>query len=150
MHSVSTISPTIDTEQVVKRIRDLPSMPAVMVALLASTEQDDIDSRVLAGKIALDPALTAKTLRLANSSFYGMPTQVASIQQAVFVLGIHNIRTLVAVCSVIDSFASARESSFKFTQFWRHSIATAVCAKALARQTARISIPHLLPVCCTI
>lgn len=122
----------MNADDVIKAVRDLPSLPAVVSELLASMDQDDIDTHVLAAKITLDQALTAKTLRLANSSFYGMPSKVTSIQQAISVLGFHAIRTLVTACSVTGSFKPVPGSQFDFQAFWRHAIASAVCARVLA------------------
>ena len=59
----------IAADDIIKCVRDLPSLPAVVAELLATIEHVDIDTHVLAAKIALYQALTAKTLRLANSSF---------------------------------------------------------------------------------
>ena len=123
----------IPTEEVIKRIHDLPSLSAVVVELMQTMEQEDIDVGALANKIALDQSLAAKTLRLANSSFYGMPSKVTTIQQAISVLGFHSIRTLVTACSITGSFPPGGSASFNFQGFWRHSVGTAVCAKLLAR-----------------
>jgi putative nucleotidyltransferase with HDIG domain len=123
----------ISLDEVVRRIHDLPSLPAVVAELLTSMEQDDIDLHYLAGRIALDQALTAKTLRLANSSFYGMPSKVTSIQQAMSVLGLHSVRTLVTACGVIGAVPASASAALDFDAFWRHAIATAVWARALAR-----------------
>ncbi len=123
----------IALDEVIRRVHDLPSLPAVVAELLTSMEQDDIDLHYLAGRIALDQALTAKTLRLANSSFYGMPSKVTSIQQAMSVLGLHSVRTLVTACGVIGAVPAASGPALNFDQFWRHAIATAVWARALAR-----------------
>jgi putative nucleotidyltransferase with HDIG domain len=120
-------------EDVARRVQDLPSLPAVVVDLLACVDQEGLDLQVLAGKLALDQSLSAKTLRLANSSFYGMPSRVTTIQQAVAVLGVHNIRTLVTACSITGSFSGAAGGSFDLPGFWRHSVGTAACARALAR-----------------
>ncbi len=123
----------IAIEDVVKRIKDLPSLSAVVLDLLSSMEQEDVVIDSLAEKILLDQSLTVKTLRLANSSFYGMQSKVTTIQQAISVLGFHSIRTLVMACSVTGSFAHSAHDNFDFKAFWRHSVASAVCAKALAR-----------------
>ncbi|MBC7455158.1 MAG: HDOD domain-containing protein, partial [Massilia sp.] len=88
----------IAIEEVVKRLRDLPSLPAVVIELLSTMEQEDIDIHLLGAKIALDQSLTAKTLRLANSSFYGLQSKVISIPQAISVLGFRSIRSLVTAC----------------------------------------------------
>ena len=122
----------IAAADIIKCVRDLPSLPAVVAELLATMEQEDIDTHVLAAKIALDQALTAKTLRLANSSFYGLQSKVTTIQQAISVLGFHSIRTLVTACSVTASFAPVKDVEFDFQAFWRHAIGGAVCARVLA------------------
>ncbi len=121
-------------EHIVRQIQELPSLPAVVLELLSSMDQDDIDVHVLAHKIELDQALAAKTLRIANSSFYGMQSKVTSIPQAVSVLGFHSIRTVVTACALTGSFAPAA-GGFDFQAFWRHSLATAIVARLLA--------PHL-------
>ncbi|SEN99374.1 HDIG domain-containing protein [Duganella sp. CF517] len=122
----------IAADDIIKCVRDLPSLPAVVAELLATMEREDIDTHVLAAKIALDQALTAKTLRLANSSFYGLQSKVTTIQQAISVLGFHSIRTLVTACSVTASFTPDKDIEFDFQAFWRHAIGSAVCARALA------------------
>jgi HD-like signal output (HDOD) protein len=112
----------IAAADIIKCVRDLPSLPAVVAELLATMEQEDIDTHVLAAKIAL----------LANSSFYGLQSKVTTIQQAISVLGFHSIRTLVTACSVTASFAPVKDVEFDFQAFWRHAIGSAVCARVLA------------------
>jgi HD-like signal output (HDOD) protein len=123
----------IALDDLVRRIQDLPSLPAVVAELLSSMEQDDLDLHYLAGRIALDQALTAKTLRLANSSFYGMASKVTSIQQAMSVLGTQSVRTMVTACGVIGAMPRSASVVLDFDAFWRHAIATAVWARTLAR-----------------
>lgn len=123
----------IALDDVVRSVHDLPSLPAVVAELLTSIDDERTDLQHLASRIALDQALTAKTLRLANSSFYGMPSKVTSIQQAMAVLGLHSVRTLVTACGVIDAVPPAG-AALDLPRFWREAIATAVWARALARQ----------------
>lgn len=124
----------IAIEDIVKHIRDLPSLPAVVIELLATMDQEDVDIHALGARIALDQSLTAKTLRLANSSFYGVPSTVTSIVQAISVLGFRSIRTLVTACAVTGSFPANACADFNFQAFWCHSVATGVCAQLLARR----------------
>ncbi len=118
---------------VIKSIRDLPSLPAVILELMGSIDQEDASIKQLAIKISQDPALSAKALRLANSSFYGMQCMVTTIQQAIAVLGFDTVRTLVTSAAVIDKFSGTEKGGFNYQMFWRQSIATAICAKLLAR-----------------
>lgn len=115
-------------------IDDLPSLPAVVMELLGSIDQEDIDIAVLARKVSNDPALTAKTLRLANSSAFGLQVKASTIQQAMTFLGFQATRNLVLAVALTGCFPAGRCRGFNNKAFWRHSIATATCARALARR----------------
>jgi putative nucleotidyltransferase with HDIG domain len=84
--------------------------------------------------VSYDQALTAKTLRLANSSSYGVQVEVTTIQQAITFLGFQTTRNLITAAAITGCFPSGRCPGFNDKGFWRHSIATAVCARALARR----------------
>ncbi len=124
---------TVSITEIVKSIRDLPSLPAVVMELMSCIDQEDSGANLLGEKISRDQALAAKTLRLANSSFYGMQRKISTIPQAIAVLGLNSVRTLVAAVAVSNAFPGSSAGRFDFSMFWRHSIATALCAKALAR-----------------
>lgn len=115
-------------------LQDLPSLPAVVMELLGSIDQDDIDISVLARKVSLDQALTAKTLRLANSASSGLQVRVTTIQQAITYLGFQATRNLITAAAVTGCFPEGKCPGFDHRTFWRHSIATAACAKVLARR----------------
>lgn len=119
--------------ELVKDVRDLPALPAIVAELMSSLGREDAGTGVLAEKLSQDQALTAKTLRLANSSFYGMQRKVDTIQQAVAILGFNSVRTLVTAAAVASTFPMDGPGPFDFRAFWRHAIASALCAKALAR-----------------
>ena len=118
---------------IIKSVRELPALPVIVIELMSTMDQEDAGGNELAEKLSRDQALTAKTLRLANSSFYGMQSKVTSIQQAIAILGFNGVRTLVTTAAVIGNFSGNKSSSFDFLGFWRHSVATAVCAKLLAK-----------------
>jgi putative nucleotidyltransferase with HDIG domain len=121
-------------ETVIAALQDLPSLPAVVMELLSSIDQEDIDISVLAKKVSHDQALTAKTLRLANSSLYGLQVKVTTIQQAITFLGFQTTRNLITAAAVTGCFPEGQCARFDDQAFWRHSIATAACAKVLARR----------------
>jgi putative nucleotidyltransferase with HDIG domain len=127
---MSKLSP----EQLAQGVQDLPSLPAVVMELLSNIEQENIDISVLAKKVSYDQALTAKTLRLANSSSSGLQVKVATIQQAITFLGFQTTRKLITAAAVTGCFPNGRCPGFNDKAFWRHSIATAVCSRSLARR----------------
>jgi len=130
----NTMNSIVSYEEVVRNLDDLPSLPAVVMELLNSIDQEDVDIAVLAKKVSHDQALTAKTLRLANSSLYGLQVKVTTIQQAITFLGFQTTRNLITAAALTGCFAEGHCPGFHHQAFWRHSIATAACAKVLARQ----------------
>ena len=128
------MSAMLTYDDVVKNLDDLPSLPAVVMELLNSIDQEDVDISVLAKKVSHDQALTAKTLRLANSSLYGLQVKVTTIQQAITFLGFQATRNLITAAALTGCFAERSCAGFDHKAFWRHSIASAACAKVLARQ----------------
>lgn len=125
--------PSKTLNEMIKNVRDLPSMPTIVLDLLHCIDQDEAGSKTLGEKISLDQALTAKTLRIANSSFYGMPRKVSTIQQAIAILGFDSVRTLVASVALTGAFPAGRLGRVNLEKFWQQSIATAICAKLLAK-----------------
>lgn len=119
--------------EVVKSVHDLPSLSMIVMEVLQTFEQTDVNTGLLADKVAKDQALAAKTLRLANSSFYGLQRKVATIQQAITVLGFDSVRTLITAAAITDVFSDAQGPFWDSRAFWRHSVGTALCAKMTAR-----------------
>lgn len=126
------MTPLVLTD-VIRHIRDLPSLPTVVIELIKSFEQEDASVAAVAEKVSRDQALAAKTLRLANSSFYGLQHKVKTIPQAITVLGFDSVRALIVSAGVIGSFSKGRHDTFDFAAFWQHSIGVALSAKSLAR-----------------
>ena len=122
----------LSPELLVATVRELPALPAVVLELMEMLAREGVAADSVAAKIAQDQALTAKTLRLANSSFYGMPRTVSRVSDAMAVLGLRTVRTVVVTAAVTGSFSPPRCQGFDFAAFWRHAIGTAVCARLLA------------------
>jgi putative nucleotidyltransferase with HDIG domain len=123
----------MSAEEFACELDDLPSPPAVVMELLNTIDQDDIDVAVLARKVSADQALTAKTLRLANSSLYGIAVKVTTIQQAITYLGFQATRNLVTAAALTGCFPNRQCAGFDARAFWRHAIGVGVCARVLAR-----------------
>lgn len=123
----------LTSSEVVARIRDLPSLPVVVIDLLNTIGKEDIDIKSLADRVARDQAITAKVLRLANSSFYGMSRKVTTIPQAISILGFETVRTLITAAAVTEQFSGKAQSTFDYLAFWRHALGTAICARVIAK-----------------
>lgn len=124
--------PVITKDQIFAKLHQLPAMPAVVQEVMASFKNDKLDSAVLAGKIAQDQGLSARVLRVANSSFYGLPRKVGSVQDAVVVLGFNSVRSLVLSAGFVHAFPPAPGSLFDRQAYWMRSFRVAAYTKALA------------------
>lgn len=131
---MTTLASGLSAAEVLAKVRELPPLPQALRALQQSLGDESAGAGRLARGLALDPALATKTLRLANSSIYGLSRQVHSLADAVAVLGVHNLRTMATAVGVVASFSALQCPGFEFRAFWRHSIGVAICARSLARQ----------------
>ncbi|MFQ3587197.1 MAG: HDOD domain-containing protein [Fimbriimonadaceae bacterium] len=116
-------------------LQDLPALPQVVTRILQETQKDDVSAVVLERLIGSDQALAAKTLRVVNSAYYGMESQVSSLSQAVVILGMQQLRNLVLSLSAI-SLMKARTPRQQELQrkYWMHAMATASSAQLIGKK----------------
>lgn len=119
--------------EIFARLHQLPAMPIVVQEVMDSFRDDKLDSTVLAHRIAQDQGLSAKVLRVANSSFYGLPRKIGSIQDAVVVLGFNTVRSLVLSAGFVHAFPPVPGSPFDRQAYWRRSFRVAAYTGALAQ-----------------
>ncbi|MFZ6677368.1 HDOD domain-containing protein [Undibacterium sp. Tian12W] len=110
----------------------LPSIPKVVQEVIDSFNNDDVSIDEIARKLSADQVLSAKLLRLANSSYYHASRTVGSVDDAVLMLGFMTVRTLVVSSGLTSGFKSMPGVDLK--QFWRYSLHTAVVSKWLAKK----------------
>jgi len=122
-----------NVSHVLDQVQKLPSMPSLVMEIMESLNKENVDVSTLANKVALDHAIVARVLRVANSPFFGMSRQIVTIPEAISVLGLNNLRGMVAAAAIINAFSSSR-SRFHWQKFWRHSIGAGACAKVLAKR----------------
>jgi len=121
-------------DHVIDQINDLPALPTIVQDLAKSHGDSEDDINYFTQQISLDQALSAKTLRFANSSFYGLQTKITTIRQAITLIGIDAVRHVITATSLTTYFPANGCAGFDFMGLWRHAVATAVCARVLARQ----------------
>lgn len=126
---------TLSVSQVMDEIIRLPSLPMVVLDVMRSFEKEDIEVDQIVNELAKDQALSARVLRLANSSFYGLQSKIATLHNAVVVIGFRQLRSTVAVVSITQCFTNRHLPNFDFPSFWRHSTAVGLAAQASAKKT---------------
>lgn len=119
-------------EALLQQQNALPSIPKVVQEVIDSFNNDSVSIDEIARKLSADQVLSAKLLRLANSSYYHASRSVGTVDDAVLMLGFMTVRTLVVSSGLTGGFKAMPGVDLK--QFWRYSLNTAVVAKWVARQ----------------
>lgn len=96
----------------VARVDGLPSMPAAYQEIVQCLQRPDAGVEDVGRIIGRDIGMTAKTLKLVNSAYFGLAQPVTSIEKAVFVLGMETIMSLVLSHEVFSRYEQARAGSF--------------------------------------
>ena len=114
----------------VKGCARLPSLRSIESALRDLLNSDRRYTHQISEVIRRDPSLTARLLRLVNSVYYGLTTPINSIEEAVFYLGVRQIRQLAMVTPVIEDFQKmAGNTPFPWREFWQHCIGVAIMTR---------------------
>ena len=131
------------TEQLKDRIQhfaNLPTLPQVATRLMNMINNPLTSASDVAFIVGQDLSLSAKVLRLANSAFYGIPRTITSINNAVVILGLKVINTMVLSLTVFDMFPEDRRIAALFNRkaFWLHSLSCGLIAKFLATRIRKV------------
>lgn len=114
---------------------NLPSPPTVATEILRLTRDEGVSLDDLAELISRDPALSAKFLKLANSSLFSSSAEVTSLDKAVMRLGIKTVKLMALSFSLVGSNSTG--GGLDFDAFWKRSLAEAVAGRELALMSDR-------------
>lgn len=120
-----------------RRAKDLPSPPAVVVRVIELTRDPNCRIEDLAAAIGQDPALATRLMRLANSSLYGVRFKVTDIEQAAVLMGMRTLKQLCIGLSLTSNLTDEgvdEENGFPVQIYWQHSLVAAVAAREIARR----------------
>lgn len=115
----------------------LPTLPGVAVKLLELTKDPETEIRQVIDVISADPAISAKILKSANSSFFGLASEVRTIDRAVPLLGTTVATSLALSFSLNDDAMSRGPVANHYEAYWRQSIVQACAAELLGRRQSK-------------
>lgn len=110
--------------------RALPAMSRTVSELLAEMNKEDPNPKRVSDLISQDPSLTTRVLRLSNSAFFRVSRKIGSAEEAVTMLGMTHVRSLVMAAALGSSFKNV--PGVNLPQFWRYSLRVADISKSLA------------------
>ncbi|MCF6251483.1 MAG: HDOD domain-containing protein [Methylococcaceae bacterium] len=115
------------------QVHKVPQVPEVIRILINQFNDPNVEMRDIARNVEKEPVISLKVLRLVNSAAYGLPKKLGSIEEAVVMLGMTKLKTLVIASGIVSAMPEIED--FDIKQFWLDSFSTASYAKWLANET---------------
>ncbi|ATC64238.1 histidine kinase [Nibricoccus aquaticus] len=149
MSSTSPITTTTPTKppfrtytdaEIMRRIDACPklaSLQSINRALAGLVNSEQSYNSQIAEIIRRDPSLTARLLRMVNSVYFGLTAKVNNIEEAVFYLGLRQIRELSMATPVIEELEKINRTSLRlpWKDLWKHSIGSAIMTREILATT---------------
>ncbi len=121
-----------EASEIAAAIRKLPPLPALLQELLRELQDQDADIGRLEERIASDPGLTTRVLKMANSPFYARSAEVVDVRRAVLTLGFRTVANLVVAAGLRSTMTStSRVPGFERNGIFLHSLATGLACSRL-------------------
>jgi HD-like signal output (HDOD) protein len=130
---------SLTPDALINKSTELVSPPNTYLQLMDLLNDPDSSIDDISAVINTDPALTTRLLKIVNSPFYGFPSQINTISRAITIVGTRELIQLVLATTVIERFNGIPDDLIDMTMFWKHSLASAVTAKLLAKQAGQRS-----------
>jgi HD-like signal output (HDOD) protein len=117
----------------IREISHIATLPEITLKIVELVEDPKSTAQDLHEVINNDPALCSRILKVVNSSFYGLPGQIGSINRAIVLLGLNAVKNIAIAASLAKLFrGGSLTPTFAARDLWAHSMATAAAAKAIA------------------
>lgn len=120
---------------IVGRIRKLPSLPSIYVALQNIIRDEEVTLRDVAKLVAADSALAARVLQIVNSAFFRLAKRISNVEQAVSYLGFNAIRNLAMSVEVFSQWPGGACGGLDMDKLQSHVHSVAAAASALTAKT---------------
>ncbi len=119
--------------EAIKQISHIATLPEITVKIIELVEDPTSTAQDLNNVISNDPALCSRILKVVNSSFYGLPGQIGSINRAIVLLGLNAVKNIAISASMAKLFRGGQLcDKFNARDLWMHAIATAAASKMIA------------------
>lgn len=124
----------LDDERLLERLKratNLPSPPSVAARVIELGEDPEVSVNAVAEAISLDPAMTTKILRIANSPLYARHRKIDNLRQAIMLFGLNGTLTLALSFSLVGTLRAHNGKGMDHTLYWRRSITAATACRVI-------------------
>lgn len=122
-----------ELQKAMTRVTEISSLPEVTTRIVELVEDPKSTAQDMHNVVKHDPALATKVLKVVNSSFYGLPSQISSLDRAIVMLGLSAVKNIALAASLSRLFRpGAISQRFAARDLWTHCVSVGVCARMLA------------------
>ncbi|MBN1982663.1 MAG: HDOD domain-containing protein [Chitinivibrionales bacterium] len=115
-----------------QKIKDLPTLPEVLLNVQAMISSEDTDAATLEHFICHDPALASSILKTANSVYYNHSNRrVTSVRESIVRIGLNEVARITLAVKIIQQFPNTK-SVIGYKSYWQHSLTTAGMTEVIA------------------
>ena len=129
------MSTFLDFESITKSMGELPASPIVATKLLELLRKPNLKIKELATAVSLDPVISARLMRMANSVFYQQMKQVSTVDRAIIIVGENILKNLAMEYSLRST---SKTYGVIERKLWENSIGCAVACRMLAERLTNI------------
>ncbi|GAB4175836.1 MAG: HDOD domain-containing protein [Calditrichia bacterium] len=114
-------------------ITNIATIPGNALQIIQLINNPDASLKEISQLIERDMPLMTKILKIANSPFIGFAGEVATIQRALTILGLNQVKNIILAIALYSAFINYENSKyFDREKFWSHSFGTGQIARRLA------------------
>ena len=120
-------------QELVQSCSNIFTLPEIYLPVRDVVDNPESTMDDLANALKIDPAISARLLKIVNSPLYGFPKQIDSISRAVNLIGMQSINDLVAATTLGRTFTGMTANLMDLPAFWRKSVLCALLAGKIAK-----------------
>ncbi|MFO0947727.1 MAG: HDOD domain-containing protein [Planctomycetota bacterium] len=111
---------------------ELPSLPRAALQVINLIQNPDVDLQQLSKAVEVDPALAMRIVRLSNSSLFGLSREIASVRQAMVILGLRTVKVAALSFTLLQSLPSTGTNEI-LANCWKRILINALGCRLLAK-----------------
>jgi diguanylate cyclase (GGDEF)-like protein len=126
---MNSLPETLQTR--LKACRTLPSAPSVVLQVLDLCQDEEVSIGQVAKVLIRDPALSGKILKVANSPWYGVRSQVTTLERAITIIGVNATLSLALSFSLVRGLQKGKAAGFDHQAYWKRCVVAAGASRVI-------------------
>ncbi len=124
-------------KQLIAQVKTLPTLPDLYLKVMGELKSPEASIQKIGDLIGRDLAMSAKVLQLVNSAFFGMRRHIENTSQAVSLLGLDVIKSMVLMLQVFEqaSGGGGKTAGLSMQWLWSHSFHVAQCSQLIMKKS---------------